>query len=231
VTDVPPLAQQVSAERASVGAMVEERLGKTPGLVRIADSRAAIYALPGFLSDSECGDLIAQIDATAIPSPLFESNGYEDFRTSSSGNLDRFDPLVAAIDQRLCALLGLGDRHGETIQGQRYHPGQYFRSHADFFFIGEAYWPAMQKVGGQRTWTAMAYLNRPERGGATRFDHLALEVEPEPGMLLVWNNMDANGAPNEWTMHQGCPVEAGTKYIITKWFREGEWFKLPSATL
>jgi prolyl 4-hydroxylase len=32
--------------------------------------------------------------------------------------------------------------------------------------------------------------------------------------------MAFDGSPNPWTQHSGQPVEAGTKYIVTKWFRE-----------
>jgi len=34
-----------------------------------------------------------------------------------------------------------------------------------------------------------------------------------------WNNLNADGLPNEDTMHAGEPVTAGHKIIITKWFR------------
>ena len=35
--------------------------------------------------------------------------------------------------------------------------------------------------------------------------------------------MKADGSPNELTLHEGMPVIAGVKYVITKWFREGAW--------
>jgi prolyl 4-hydroxylase len=41
--------------------------------------------------------------------------------------------------------------------------------------------------------------------------------------MLCWTNIDAEGKPNPYTVHQGKPVIAGTKYIITKWFRERPW--------
>ena len=66
----------------------------------------------------------------------------------------------------------------------------------------------------------MAYLNQPAAGGATEFPLLDLSVMPQTGRLLIWNNMALDGSPNPWTMHAGLPVEAGTKYIVTKWFRE-----------
>ena len=28
---------------------------------------------------------------------------------------------------------------------------------------------------------------------------------------------------NDFSKHQGSPVEAGIKYVITKWFRERPW--------
>jgi prolyl 4-hydroxylase len=66
----------------------------------------------------------------------------------------------------------------------------------------------------------MIYLNRPVRGGATAFKYLDLAVEPVLGRMLIWNNMALDGSPNPWTEHSGRPVDEGTKYIVTKWYRE-----------
>ena len=86
--------------------------------------------------------------------------------------------------------------------------------------MDEPYWKEYEPHGGQRTWTAMIYLNQPEAGGATRFKLLDFQAEPKPGRILIWNNMSLDGSPNPWTLHEGMPVERGTKYIVTKWFRE-----------
>ena len=48
-------------------------------------------------------------------------------------------------------------------------------------------------------------------------------VQPRTAMLVLWNNMSEVGAPQLLTLHEGCPVSAGTKYIVTKWFREHFW--------
>jgi len=53
-------------------------------------------------------------------------------------------------------------------------------------------------------------------------------VRPRAGNLLVWNNLTADGEPNPRSMHQGSPVGAGTKYVITKWYRERAWKPLPA---
>jgi prolyl 4-hydroxylase len=66
----------------------------------------------------------------------------------------------------------------------------------------------------------MMYLNQPEDGGATRFKVINKTVQPETGKLLAWNNLLPDGTPNEATLHQGMKVRRGTKYVLTKWFRE-----------
>ena len=65
----------------------------------------------------------------------------------------------------------------------------------------------------------MIYLNEPEAGGETRFVDVDLTVKPRLGTALFWNNLLPSGEPNNFTRHQGMPVTAGTKVIITKWFR------------
>ena len=146
-----------------------------------------------------------------------------DYRTSESCNLAAWDPLVRQIENKLVHLLGIDSELGETIQGQRYAVGQQFKPHHDFFYPNTVYWDEMMRTGGQRTWTAMAFLNTPEDGGQTNFPKAKIKVAPVAGNLLVWNNLDAAGEPNNYTLHEGMPVLAGTKYIITKWHRERPW--------
>ena len=64
-----------------------------------------------------------------------------------------------------------------------------------------------------------------EEGGATWFPQAGIKVAPRRGLMLIWNNMNPDGTPNELTIHEGMPVVEGVKYIVTKWFREGRWIK------
>jgi len=100
---------------------------------------------------------------------------------------------------------------------------QQFKEHHDFFYTSEPYWPEQERQGGQRTWTAMIFLNEPEAGGETEFPKAAIKVSPRTGNMLVWNNLNIIGEPNYFSLHEGLPVAAGTKYIITKWHRERPW--------
>ena len=221
-----PFSEQRSVIRAEAGRQVSDKLDFTPGIWRLSASRerpAQFYVRNNFLDADECRQLCERIDAGSFPSPLYEKEKHEDVRTSYSCNLNTHDLMVAGIETRIAELLGIERSWGEPLQGQRYHVGQRFKEHTDFFYIDEPYWPEYETHGGQRTWTAMIYLNRTERGGATAFKYLDLALEPLPGRMLIWNNMALDGSPNPWTMHEGQPVEAGTKYIVTKWYRERDF--------
>lgn len=218
-----PFSEQKSELRAAVGKMVSDKLDHTPGFWKLTTSRqqpAQLYVRGNFLTPEECAGLCERIDAGSYPSELYEKEKHAEVRTSFSCNLNVHDQLVAEVESRISTLLGIDRQFGEPLQGQRYESGQEFRDHADFFYVDEPYWAEYEPHGGQRTWTAMIYLNQPEAGGATAFKFLDLAVLPQPGRLLIWNNMQADGSPNPWTTHSGQPVEAGTKYIVTKWYRE-----------
>lgn len=206
-----------------VGASVRQRLEADPQAYKVETDKAEIFAVGNFLTPAECKRLCTMIDATAQPSTLHEQDYASGFRTSYSGNLDRRDPFVMGISRRIDDLLGMNPICGEAIQGQRYLPGQQFKPHNDWFYTSEKYWELERKRGGQRCWTAMAFLNTVEEGGETHFTEVGVKIEPKPGVLLVWNNALPDGTPNEDTMHAGTPVIRGSKYVITKWYRTRKW--------
>ncbi|MEO5612847.1 MAG: 2OG-Fe(II) oxygenase [Sphingomicrobium sp.] len=180
----------------------------------------ALFIVRDFLNPTLCGELIRRIDTQRRPSEITDDIGVERFRTSETCDLDWHDPVVGAVDAQIAELLGLPLNISEPLQGQRYAPGQEFRPHTDTFEPGGAAFYEHCADTGQRTWTAMIYLNAPEDGGATRFKVIGKTVQPETGKLLAWNNLLPDGTPNPATLHQGMKVRRGTKYVLTKWFRE-----------
>lgn len=206
-----------------VGAAVSARLRSDPGIYRVPTDKADIFALGGFLSPAECDRFVGLIDRIAQPSRLHDQDYGLGFRTSYSGDFDPADPFVKGISRRIDDLLGIDSKFGELIQGQRYLPGQEFKPHTDWFHTDQPYWDLENRRGGQRSWTAMAFLNRVEEGGHTFFTQVGASIEPEPGVLLIWNNALPDGTPNEDTLHAGTPVAKGQKYVLTKWYRTRKW--------
>lgn len=217
-------------ELARIGRDVGDKLDAHPRVQRIAfdDVKVPmqIYCYQDFMTPGECAELIRMIDADAIPSELYRAGAgadQNDFRTSYSCNLDRWHPDVLRIDDRICGLTGIDSRRGETLQGQRYAVGQEFKAHTDYFEPQGQDFTRYTTVGGQRTWTFMIYLNEPEAGGATRFKTIDKSIRPEIGKLVAWNNRRPDGSCNPATIHHGMKVREGTKYVLTKWYRERPW--------
>lgn len=206
-----------------IGRKVRERLAEHKEVYKVPTDKAEIWAVGNFFSPVECGRLMSIIDAVAQPSRAYDAEYDSGYRTSYSGDVDPFDPFIRNLQRRIDDLLGIDPSYGETIQGQRYMPGQQFQAHTDWFPGNSPYWEAEKDNGGQRSITAMAYLNPVEEGGATHFPRLGVSVEPRPGALLIWNNADPKGVPNPWTIHAGRPVVRGVKYVITKWYRTRKW--------
>jgi prolyl 4-hydroxylase len=199
---------------------VTRRLIATPGVQRFPDRALDLFIVRDFLHPAHCARLCEMIEDHRRPSEIADHKGGADFRTSETCDLASTNPLVAEVDLMLCEFLGLPHARSEPIQGQRYAPGQEFKPHTDSFNPGGADFFVHCADQGQRTWTAMLYLNQPEDGGATRFKAIGKTIQPETGKLVAWNNLLPDGAPNGATLHQGMKVRRGTKYIITKWFRE-----------
>lgn len=212
-----------AANRKQWGTRVAERLEADPRAHRVETDRAQVYYVPDFLDQQQCQSLMKVIDANRRPSTTLAVDRDPDFRTSESCDMDRWAPQVQPIDSAIAELVGIDPENGETMQGQRYAPGQQFKAHHDYFHASQPYYKGVTSDGGQRTWTAMIFLNKVEEGGATWFPQAGFRVEPLPGLLLAWNNMGLDGEPNPHTLHEGMAVVKGTKYIITKWFREGRW--------
>lgn len=195
-------------------------LAARPGVQRVPTRELELYIVRDFLDESSCAAMIERIDAGRRPSTIADDLGTENFRTSETCDLSVVDPAVAQVDAAICQLLGIPAEHGEPLQGQRYAPGQEFKPHTDTFEPSGPDYYIHCAQHGQRTWTAMIYLNHVEDGGATRFKTIGKTVQPERGKLLAWNNLLADGRPNPATLHQGMKVRRGSKYILTKWFRE-----------
>lgn len=85
----------------------------------------------------------------------------------------------------------------ERLRCYRYRPGQRFAPHFD---------GAFHRSGEERSLlTFLVYLNGCRAGGSTRLIDLELEVQPRPGLGLVFNHH---------LLHEGAPVLEGVKYVV-----------------
>jgi prolyl 4-hydroxylase len=198
-------------------------LAAQPKVQRVPSPKVTMFLRRAFLDAGTCAALCAAIDRTRRPSTVSDYNGDDAYRTSETCDLDAADPLVADVEERIRALTGLEARYGEPMQGQRYAVGQEFKQHTDYFEPDGADYDRYCSVAGNRTWTVMLYLNEPGAGGATRFKVIDKIIQPETGKLVMWSNRRADGSLNPASIHHGMKVREGSKYVVTKWFRERPW--------
>jgi len=200
-----------------------EHLLAFPGMRRVPSECLELFSLRNFLTPVECAGLVLQIDASRRPSTIADANGDDYFRTSETCDLVASDPLVVALNAKLAWISGIDLAYAEPCQGQRYDIGQEFKAHTDYFEPDGADYATYCTTSGQRSWTFMIYLCSVAAGGGTRFPEINRTFQPEPGMLLAWNNRKPDGSVNPATLHHGMPVRKGAKYVVTRWYRERPW--------
>lgn len=189
----------------------------------IDNDHVQLYCLPEFISPIDRELLMGYIDQKAIPAKL-HTNGQDDIavvderRTSSEYCLSRFrHSYFSLIDDQFVRLMNLSPFMGETIHGQKYEIGEFYKPHTDYW--DECELNTYCSLMGQRTWTTMLYLNDVDEGGETNFTKLGIKLRPKAGMLIAWNNLNKDGSVNTYTKHEALPPISGKKYILTKWWR------------
>lgn len=189
-------------------------------LQRLDNPFIQLYLIDNFLSQSECEKYMRVIDQEVFPSNVVGDSA-EGHRTSQTAYLTKIDPVLSKdIDTRISGVLGVSAERSEPIQGQRYQQGEFYKEHFDWFDTSKESGQKEVAVGGQRTWTFMVYLNTVLEGGGTHFPKLGLVFQPIVGRALCWRNLDKDGSTNHHALHAAQPVKSGSKYVITKWFRQ-----------
>jgi prolyl 4-hydroxylase len=216
-------------DRARIGRRGRRCLESNQDVICFTRSGLDVYIVKDFISETDRRAVKRMIKSNMSQSGTLGGSypTFSSFRTSSTSHLAHGDEVVQALDERVASLIGVDVLAAESTQGQHYAVGQTFKPHCDFFHEVQPLWRRWRREGGQRTWTAMAYLDDEVDGGDTRFVNVGFKIKPVAGMLVLWNNMTPEGLPNFDTMHEGAPILAGEKTIITKWFRERTWKPLP----
>ncbi|NXQ38757.1 P4HA3 hydroxylase, partial [Catharus fuscescens] len=152
-----------------------------------------------------------------------------EYRISKSAWLkDTADPVVRALDTRIAAVTGLDLRppYAEYLQVVNYGLGGHYEPHFDHATSRKS--PLYRMKSGNRIATIMIYLSSVEAGGSTAFIYANFSVPVVKNAALFWWNLRRNGNGDGDTLHAGCPVLAGDKWVANKWIHEhGQEFRRP----
>ena len=182
-----------------------------------------IVVFGGLLSDEECEALIELAKPRLARSlTVATQTGGEEVNADRTSNGMFFqrgeNELVKRLEARIARLVNWPEENGEGLQVLHYRPGTEYKPHYDYFDPNEPGTPTILKRGGQRVGTLIMYLGEPEKGGATSFPDVHLEVAPKRGNAVFFSYQCAH--PTTKSLHGGAPVIAGEKWIATKWLRE-----------
>uniref|UniRef100_A0A8D0BHP0 Prolyl 4-hydroxylase subunit alpha-3 n=1 Tax=Salvator merianae TaxID=96440 RepID=A0A8D0BHP0_SALMN len=184
-----------------------------------------------FISDTEA-ETIKSLAAPRLQRSVVASGEKQqkaDYRISKSAWLkETVDPAIAVLDRRIEALSGLNTRppYAEYLQVVNYGLGGHYEPHFDHATSRKS--PLYRMKSGNRIATLMLYLTSVEAGGSTAFIYANFSIPVVKNAALFWWNLHRNGEGNEDTLHAGCPVLLGDKWVANKWFHEhGQEFRRP----
>jgi prolyl 4-hydroxylase len=198
---VPHRFSQVPEEEGSSRMVTVQHISFSP----------RIRYLHRLLSAEECDHILR------VAQPLFSRSPVRGsvtrVRTSTTAMLGgrHDDAVVTRVRERIARFSGFPSDLLEPLQVVRYERGQKYEGHHDFFDVCDV---EDKTTNGRRQVTFLIYLvDMPpgEEGGGTRFPELQLEVAPEKGSAIVFNDCFDNGAEDGRTLHAGQPpIQAAT---------------------
>lgn len=198
--------------------------------------RAFVYR--GFLSHEECDHLVflakSELGRSAVADNDSGDSAVSEVRTSSGMFIPKGkDAIITRIEDKLAAWTFLPKENGEDTQVLKYKHGQKYDPHFDFF---------QDKVnivrGGHRTATVIMYLSDVGGGGETVFPSAEVDsrrrintkddtlsdcakkgvaVKPKKGDALLFFSLTPGAMTDSHSLHAGCPVIEGEKWLATKW--------------
>ncbi|NNC36865.1 MAG: 2OG-Fe(II) oxygenase [Hyphomonadaceae bacterium] len=177
------------------------------------------------LSPLECDYLIAISCAAMQPSKVVSAKDagslQAGFRTSDGAVIfpHMLDLPTVRILQKLSSAAGIEPQFGEFLSLLRYRPGQEYKPHHDFLEVDDRDYSMIARCG-QRSATLLTYLNDDYSGGETAFPALDFKYKGKTGSSVYFRNTDRNGKPIQKSLHAGCPIVQGQKWMATLWVRE-----------
>ncbi len=187
-----------------------------------------IQVVKGFASPEAC-DWIAErskprLEPARTYNALKGGRDYNDIRTNTGTafGLWNTDLVVLLMRARIAAASGLALNRFEPVNILHYDPGQQFEPHYDWIDPEVEHFAADLAARGQRTATALLYLNDGYDGGETDFPRLGYNHKGRKGDLLIFFNIDGEGRPDPRTLHAGTPPTSGEKWVLSQWIRDKE---------
>lgn len=225
-----------------VGALGDEYLTELKFQLLSTSPRSVMYR--NFASDADCDAIVEAARSRLHKSGLALKRGEtlettKNIRTSSGTFLTskmEQSGALKRVEEKMARATHIPATHGEAYNILRYEIGQKYDSHYDMFDPLQ-YGPQRS----QRVASFLLYLTTPDEGGETVFPlegqnglnrlrgidftscEAGLKVKPRKGDALLFWSVHPNNTFDRSSLHGGCPVVSGTKFVATKWIHDNRW--------
>ncbi|XP_068601637.1 prolyl 4-hydroxylase subunit alpha-3 [Brachionichthys hirsutus] len=201
----------------------DSRLLLRPVRREVLSLRPYVVLYHDFITDTEAEEIkaLAQQGLRRSVVATAEKQATAEYRISKSAWLKGSEQsAVGRLEGKICTVTGLNVKHpyGEYLQVVNYGIGGHYEPHFDHATSPSS--PVFQLKTGNRLATFMIYLSSVEAGGSTAFIHANFSVPVIKNAALFWWNLHRNGQGDVDTLHAGCPVLIGDKWVANKWIHE-----------
>ena len=185
-----------------------------------------VLEIPNLLTSEECDKIIETANMLGLESSEVVDYGSdlttkkdEKYRKSKQvwipDNNGSIFQKIANITEKLTKL---PVENQETLQVVSYDKGGHFEEHYDgCVYEDRTYCDKLNRNGGERKATLLMYLNDDFEGGETEFVNINIKIKPKKGNAILFIDTTDDQINIKESMHRGCPVLNGRKWICTKW--------------
>ncbi|XP_028834438.1 prolyl 4-hydroxylase subunit alpha-1 isoform X3 [Denticeps clupeoides] len=164
-----------------------------------------------FITDKEI-DHLKKVAKSKLQRSETSPNIISNIRVSKSAFLSEEDQGVYDVTRRIEDVTGLDMETAEPLQVANYGIGGHYSPHLDLLSKEEE-----EIRHGNRMATFQIYMSDVELGGATVFPTIGATLKIQKGSAVLWYNLLYSGEHDVRSLHAGCPVYLGNKWIATKW--------------
>ncbi|HYE42817.1 MAG TPA: 2OG-Fe(II) oxygenase [Caulobacteraceae bacterium] len=195
-----------------------------PYAVTVPDPRVRV--IEKFASPQLCQWIAGRTQGRLAPARVYDADAggrsQNEMRTNTGAGfgVSTGDVPIWLARARIAEAVNVPMAFLEPVNVLHYDPGQRFELHYDFIDPDVAHFADDLSQRGQRTATALLYLNDDYDGGETAFPNIGHSYKGKTGDLLVFFNVDEQGRPDKRTLHAGTPPTRGEKWVLSQWIRD-----------
>lgn len=187
-----------------------------------------MYYVDDVLTPEECKHFCQVIDDAKKKSNKLYTNPGSTLTTPVDGCLRNDKLELNKLSNKIDEILGIHPSRAEPANLSKYTPDDKQQN----ILMHDGYEPDEKVLNdvGNRTWSAIIFLNEDYKDGKIIFNNILVPeapfaITPKTGRLLMWNNIRNDGLLNEYCEYTVVPVSSSSdtpnnsKYIFSKYYR------------